>query len=127
MQDSLACHCVGKPEPLDPNPGGAGFSAITVHELVYAAERAPFTRRIKLLEWISALRAQFSDRIITITDEIAVEAGRLHVAAEKQSRMVEAIDALIAACAASRGAAVVTRNARDFEYLGVRVVNPWRL
>jgi toxin FitB len=35
------------------------------------------------------------------------------------------VDALIAASALVRGAAVATRNVRDFEPLGVPVVDPW--
>lgn len=45
--------------------------------------------------------------------------------AEAQGRPTEAIDALIAACAIARGAAVATRNAGDFVPMGVPVIDPW--
>jgi predicted nucleic acid-binding protein len=36
-------------------------------------------------------------------------------------------DALIAACAIARGAAIATRNVRDFARLGVSLVDPWTM
>jgi hypothetical protein len=101
------------------------ISVITVHELTYGAERAPPARRAKLLAWIAALRSQFAGRIVAVGEDIAAEAGRLRAAAEAQGRPTEAIDALIAACAAAHGAAVATRNTADFEPMGVPVLNPW--
>lgn len=103
------------------------ISVVTVHELTYGAERAPPARRAKLLAWIAALRSQFAGRIVAIGEDVAAEAGRLRAAAEAQGRPTEAIDALIAACAAAQGAAVATRNTSDFEPMGVPVVNPWTM
>lgn len=117
-----------------PDPGVVAFvraqsdpliSVVTVHELTYGAERAPPARRAKLLASIAALRSQFAGRIVAVNEDIAAEAGRLRAAAEAQGRPSEAIDALIAACAAAHGATVATRNASDFEPMGVPVVNPW--
>jgi predicted nucleic acid-binding protein len=101
------------------------ISVITVHELTYGAERAAVGRRAKLLVWIAALRSQFTGRIIPINEDIAADAGRLRAAAEAQGRPTHAVDALIAACAIAHGAAVATRNTRDFEPMGVSVINPW--
>jgi toxin FitB len=102
------------------------LSVVTLHELTYGAERAPAAaRRAKLIAWIAALRAQFAGRIVPVTEEIAEHAGRLRAAAELQGRPTEAIDALIAASALSRGAALATRDTSDFEPLGVTLINPW--
>jgi predicted nucleic acid-binding protein len=102
------------------------LSVITVHELIYGAERAPPARRAELMAWIAALRAQFAGRIVAISEDVAAEAGRLRAAAEAQGRPREAIDALIAACAVARGASVATRNAGDFQPMGVPAIDPWR-
>ena len=40
-------------------------------------------------------------------------------------RPVAEFDAQIAAIAKTRGFAVVTRNARDFEHCGIQVIDPW--
>jgi predicted nucleic acid-binding protein len=103
----------------------AFISVVTVHELIYGAERAPAARRVKLLAWIAALRSQFGGRIVAVTEDIAAEAGRLRAAAESQGRPTEAVDALIAACAIAHGATVATRNTSDFEPMGVPIINPW--
>lgn len=40
-------------------------------------------------------------------------------------RPIKSLDAQIAATAAARQFAVVTRNVRDFEECGIQVINPW--
>lgn len=102
------------------------ISALTLHELIHGAERAPDPRRrAKLSAWVAALRAEFQDRIVTVDAAIAEHGGRIRAAAAGNGAVVTPMDALIAACAASRGAAVATRNVRDFAALGVTVIDPW--
>jgi predicted nucleic acid-binding protein len=118
-----------------PNLRVAGFlevqddaiiSVITLQELTYGAERASTpARRAKLVAWIASIRVEFAGRIVEIDSDIAEASGRLRAAADAQGRPTDAIDALIAACAVARGAAVVTRNTAHFEPMGVAVVNPW--
>ena len=103
------------------------ISVVSLHELTYGADRAPPARQAKLTAWIAGIRAQFAGRIIPINEEIAVVSGRLRALAEAQGRPTEAIDALIAASAHSRGAAVATRNGSDFEPMGVTVIDPWKV
>jgi len=103
----------------------AFLSAITILELVYGAHRAPVQRRERLIAWVSDIRTQFQDRIVSITGDIATEAGLMRAAAEARGNIVAAGDALIAASARSRGALLVTRNVRDFRALGVAFVDPW--
>ena len=102
------------------------ISVLTLHEIVYGADRAPDpTRRTKLITWVAAIRSRFAGRIVDIDAEIAAQAGRLRAAAEAQGTPADPIDVLIAATASSRGAAVATRNVRDFAALGVQVIDPW--
>lgn len=103
----------------------AHLSAITILELVYGAHRAPVQRRERLIAWVSDIRTQFQDRIVSITGDIATEAALMRAAAEARGNIVAAGDALIAASARSRGALLVTRNVRDFRALGVAFVDPW--
>ncbi|MBI3751745.1 MAG: type II toxin-antitoxin system VapC family toxin [Chloroflexi bacterium] len=53
--------------------------------------------------------------------DVAVMAGHWRGDARRRGVTISAPDALIAACAAHQGATVVTRNARDFAGLPVRV------
>ena len=41
-------------------------------------------------------------------------------------RPISQFDAQIAAIARAHGAAVATRNSRDFEGCGIEVIDPWR-
>ncbi|MGH3863070.1 type II toxin-antitoxin system VapC family toxin [Actinokineospora sp.] len=70
--------------------------------------------------WLIATKDRFADRIIAITTEIAEEWG--HSGA---SHPTPAADGLIAATAKARGWTVVTRNVKDFEPTGVRLLNPF--
>lgn len=73
-----------------------------------------------LAAWLEGLRRDHSDRILPITDRIALEWGRQ--AAERSRGMA---DGLIAATAAVHGKIVVTRNVDDFTDARVPVINPW--
>jgi len=68
----------------------------------------------------------FGDRILPF-DVAAARAYAIVAAERRQSgRPITQFDAQIAAIARSRGAAIATRNASDFEGCGILVVNPWR-
>jgi predicted nucleic acid-binding protein len=102
------------------------ISALTIHELVFGAERASDpARRTKLLSWITGIRTQFAGRIVNVDADIAEQAGRLRAGAASQGANTDPMDALIAACAASEGATIATRNVRDFAPLGVTIIDPW--
>lgn len=102
------------------------ISALTIHELVFGAERASDpARRTKLLSWITGIRSQFAGRIVDVDADIAEQAGRLRAGAANQGANTDPMDALIAACAASKGATIATRNVRDFAPLGVTIIDPW--
>lgn len=61
------------------------------------------------------------DSILPINDEIATHCAHLHIPDRRNE-----VDALIAATALVHGLTVVTRNVRDFEGIGVVIVNPWQ-
>ncbi len=66
--------------------------------------------------------AWFEDRVLSIDLQVADEWGRLLANA---TRVIPAIDGLIAATALRHRLTVVTRNIRDFEGTGVEVLDPW--
>jgi len=43
---------------------------------------------------------------------------------QRSGRPIAPLDAMIASIAKSRGSAVATRNTRDFEHCGIRILNP---
>lgn len=62
----------------------------------------------------------FENRILPINEAVARQCAQLHVPDPKSER-----DALIAATALVHGMTVVTRNTRDFDPSGVRLLDPW--
>ena len=73
-----------------------------------------------LTAWLEQLRRDHSDKILPITDRIALEWGRL--AAERSRGMA---DGLIAATAVVHTKIIVTRNVEAFSDVGIPVINPW--
>jgi len=63
---------------------------------------------------------EFHQAIFAIDTAVALACTRL-----QRIRSVPTNDALIAATAIVHGLTVVTRNQRDFDGLGVDVINPW--
>jgi hypothetical protein len=70
--------------------------------------------------WLAVVKGRFAGRIVPVTVEIAEEWGDAHA-----RHPVAVPDGLIAATAKIRGWTVITRNVKDFEHVGVRVVNPF--
>lgn len=102
------------------------LSALTLHELTYRAARVDDeARREQLSTWIDTVRARFTGRIVDVDADVAEVAGRLRAVGDRSGRSTDPLDALIAASALVRGATVATRNVRDFEPLGVTVIDPW--
>ncbi|MFD2351527.1 PIN domain-containing protein [Nonomuraea ferruginea] len=85
-----------------------------------AEEKRPPQQAMVLERWLATLYASFQDRIVPISPGIAEAWGRL-----RSERPLATADALIAATAKVHGWSVVTRNVKDFDGLGVTVVNPF--
>jgi predicted nucleic acid-binding protein len=70
-------------------------------------------------------RAATSGRVLDFDERAAREYAVLRAERDAQGRPVTVEDAMIAAIARAAGAAVATRNVRDFADTGVEVVDPW--
>lgn len=80
-------------------------------------------RKLALSDWLHTdLSVFFLGRVLSIDEQVADRWGQLVAAA---GRPLPAIDSLLAATALVHGLTVVTRNAKDFEGLGMAVINPW--
>lgn len=118
-----------------PHPGVVGWvalrpastlflSVLSLGEIRNGVEGlADAERRRALADWLEAdLPAFFLGRLLPVDAPVADRWGRLLAAA---SRPLPAIDSLLAATALHHDLTLVTRNVRDFEGLGVGLVNPW--
>lgn len=98
-------------------------SVLVVGELrrgVESIRRRDPTAALALEQWLARLLASFADRIIPIDTAVAERWGALNV-----PDPLPAVDGLLAATALVHDMTLVTRNVRDVERSGVRVIDPF--
>jgi len=111
---------------LEQIPAEALFiSVLTLGEIRKGIEKlTEKKRREKLRLWLEhELTAWFGRRVLPIDLAVADRWGRLLA---ELGRPVPSIDSLIAATALHHELRLVTRNAKDFDYPGLEVINPWQ-
>ena len=103
------------------------ISVVTIAELRSGCEQLPQGGRRQRIElWLDVdVRARFSGRVLGIDEEAAEVCGRLIARGRRSGRTIGAMDTWIAAISRQHDLTVVTRNTRDFEALGVPLLNPW--
>lgn len=103
------------------------LTAITEAELRFGlAVMPPGRRRDGLAAGLERmLRPGFANRILPFDSAAARAYAEIAAARRAAGRPVSNPDGQIAAIAYSRGMAVATRNIRDFEDMGIVVINPW--
>ena len=102
------------------------LSVITVLELdlgILLLERKDPSQGMVLRNWfVGHVLPAFQERTLDIDITIACRCATLHVPDRRSDR-----DALIAATALVNGMTVVTRNTKDFEGTGVKLLDPWKI
>jgi len=102
------------------------LTTVTRAEIRYGLERMPDGRRRANLEARAELVFQGAvDRTLSFDSRAADAFGRISADRDRAGRPISTADAQIAAIALVHRAALATRNVRDFEGVGLRVVNPW--
>jgi toxin FitB len=103
-------------------------TATVLGELAAGIAIMPRGRRRTAFEaWLRDLvTARFAGRVLAYDADAALIYGDLVAAARARGRTPAIGDAQIAAVARREGMAVATHNVRDFEPLGVVVVDPWQ-
>ncbi|KAA8825753.1 type II toxin-antitoxin system VapC family toxin [Bifidobacterium reuteri] len=101
-------------------------TTITVAELLAGIRRMPEGKRQKYTDATVKLALMtLEDRTFAFDTEAASDYARILVEREHRGKPTSIQDAMIAATACSWGAAVATRNIKDFEGTGVELINPW--
>ena len=108
-------------------PSSLAIASISKAELLYGTESmAKGQRREALLSAIDKmLREDFGDRILPFDSEAAESYARIVASRRKAGKPISEADAQIAAIAHSQGAALATRNVKDFQGCDIRLLNPW--
>ena len=76
---------------------------------------------IPLENWLQKLHSDYANCTIAITTEISKRWGELSA-----HRPLPVIDSLLAATALEHGFTLATRNTKDFDGLGISIVNPFQ-
>ncbi len=71
------------------------------------------------------LRKDFEGRVLPFDRDAACAYAEIAATRRALGRSVSQADAQIAAIAHSRGMAVATRNIRDFDDMGIDIIDPW--
>lgn len=102
-------------------------SVITLAEIRFGIARMEHGRRRLAFEnWLDQdVSARFGSRILDIEVDIAAAWGELMAMSERRGANLKAMDGLLAATAVARDLTLVTRNIRDFDRLGLRLLDPW--
>lgn len=104
--------------------GDLYISVLTLFELergVLEIERRDTLQGAVLRSWLEqGALPMFAGRILAVDGRIAMRCARLMVPNRRNFP-----DACISATAFVHGMTVVTRNVRDFEGIGVPILNPW--
>lgn len=105
-------------------PQSLYLSVLTLGEIRKGIERLDDLKRPQILvDWLHVeLPTFFLGRLISIDASVADRWGRLQSDA---SRSLPAIDGLLAATALQYDLTMVTRNLKDFQGLGLKIINPW--
>jgi predicted nucleic acid-binding protein len=99
-------------------------TAVSVAEIEFGLRRLPDGRRRDgLFTRFETLLAALA--VLPLDDVAAREAGRLRALRERAGLGSQPSDMMIAGIASTTGAALATRNVRDFAGLPVEVVDPW--
>jgi predicted nucleic acid-binding protein len=99
----------------------------TVAELLYGVARLPVgARKSKLADAIRELtEVRLKDNVIAFDRTAASHYAEIVAGRGRIGRPMGVADGQIAAICRAHGAALATRNVRDFEETGITVINPW--
>lgn len=105
------------------DPTSVSLSVITLGEIergIIKLRKVDPERATRLDLWLRELRRDNADRILAVTEDVALAWGRITAGRTRGSA-----DTLIAATALVHDLILVTRNVTDFDDTGVTVFNPW--
>ncbi len=97
------------------------ISCITVDELYFGLSWQP-NPRIRL--WLDDFLEDYCT-ILAVSNKVARYAGESRGNLQAQGKTRTQADMLIAATAAVHNLTLVTRNTKDFEFCGIRLLNPF--
>jgi toxin FitB len=108
-------------------PENKTTTSVTIGELWTGAFSLPFGKRRSQLE--SAINRVLDDlpSRLDYDNRAAYHYARFRTLANSSGRGLCVEDGMIAAICAANDAALATRNTSDFDFLPIRLINPWEI
>ena len=102
------------------------FSAVVFGEIERGIELLPNgSRKARLVKWLASCHVRYGAQILPFDASVAREWGRLTAKLQKKGLTKPVVDSQIAATALHHDMTLVTRNVKDMESTGVRLLNPF--
>jgi predicted nucleic acid-binding protein len=102
-------------------------TTVTQGEVLYGIRLLADGKRRRGL-WDAAKRIfaeDFAGQLLSFDSDAADMYAEIAASRRMAGKPISQFDAMIAAMARSRGASLATRNAKDFDYCGIEIVDPW--
>lgn len=102
-------------------------TSITQAEILYGILLLPAGKRRSAIVAAAEVmfNEDFSDRILAFNSAAALSYAEIAAARHRAGLPISSFDAQLAAIARSTGAAIATRNVKDFDACGIRIEDPW--
>lgn len=102
-------------------------TSITLAEVRSGLERLPDGDRKQLLRSVAAeVFAAFGEQVLPFDADAATPYATIVRERDRAGLPIDGFDAQIAAICRSHGAALATRNLKDFRGTGIEVLDPWQ-
>jgi toxin FitB len=102
------------------------LSVIAISEIRMGIENPAASSKKEILSlWLADLELLYGERILDFDAASAHVFGKLVARKKLQKQETKLLDLQLAAQAISHDCFLATRNLKDFEWTGVKLVNPW--
>ena len=102
-------------------------TSITLAEILYGIARLPDGRRKELLRTTATeVFATFEDQVLPFDSSAATHYADVVRVRDQIGLPIDGFDAQIASICRAHGAALATRNLKDFRHTDVTLIDPWQ-
>ena len=99
------------------------LSTIVIAEIRAGIENPDVAdKRDEIEDWLATIEKAQASRTLFFDRPAAYALGKLLISKPQDKKM---LDALLAAQAIAHDCPIATRNVKDFEWTGVKLINPW--